>query len=279
MENGAYCVRAGQVCARWSAMQADAGEDEWGGDVASCTPGDMSDRWRARVLMHLNGYRFMAGLPSVADSPRKNREAQACALALHARGGLSHRLTEDEPCYSVDAAAGARNSNLDSSPAVGALSRYMIDPGANNFDSMLHRLWMLATQLGPVGVGSTDRFSCLHVIGGSEGALRDPPWVAWPPPGPVPHAASRADMTGWTVHSSAVNLSRAQVTLTVDGEVRAIEQRELNSAGPAGWGIAFRPDGWLSRVGETYRVRVDDVFGHDWEGPIEYEVQMIDCTQ
>ncbi len=276
MEDDSGCARRALVCARWSEMQAQDQEGEWEGDVNACVPGDMSADWRDRVRLHLNGYRFMAGLNSVQFDERKNRQAQDCALAIHAGGRLIHNLTDDMSCYTDDAALAARKSNLDSRPAIAALSRYMIDPGANNFGAMRHRLWMLAPELGPVGVGSTDRASCLHVIGGN-GNIRDPQFVAWPPAGPVPFEATRADQTGWTIHSNAINLSRANISLTVDGEARPIDVRTLDASGTAAWAMAFRPMGWSAEPGVAYTVRVDDVYGNNWEGPIEYTVEMVDC--
>ena len=57
----------------------------------------------------------------------------------------------------------------------------------------------------------------------------------------------------------------------------SVRFRQLLGEGPAGWALAFVPDGWRSEPGVRYDIRVDGVFGHNWEGPIEYSIEMVDC--
>ena len=281
LDNGNDCTRRGQVCARWHEMERVrmVGEGEWNGNVEMCELGHMSDEWRERVLTLVNGYRFLAGLGEVTLDPALNEKAQACAVAQHALGLLEHNLPTSAQCYSEAAREASKASNLHRRPAVAAMRDYIADPGRRNYTKMWHRQWILANQLGPVGVGSTNRYSCLYVWYGVEGDVNTPRWIAWPPPGPFPVGAGVADRMGWTIHSTSVNLSRAQVTVSVDGDTLPVEFRVLEGMGPAGWAIAFVPDGWNSRAGIAYDVRVDGVFGHDWEGPIEYRVEMTDCAQ
>ncbi|MEE2789248.1 MAG: CAP domain-containing protein [Myxococcota bacterium] len=281
LDRGERCARRGQVCARWADMERVRmlGEGAWGGDVAMCDAGDMSPEWRARVLTLVNGYRFLAGLGEVTVSDALNRKAQQCAVAQHALGSLEHNLPETAMCYSESSREASKASNLHRRPAVAAMRDYIADPGAQNFTKMRHRQWVLANQLGPIGIGSTDQFSCLYVWYGVEGDSTVPRWIAWPPPGPFPADAGVADLMGWTIHSTSVNLSRAEVTVRVAGVDQPIEFRTLEGMGPAAWAIAFVPVGWSSRPGVTYDVRVDGVFGQDWEGPIEYSVEMVDCGE
>ena len=79
------------------------------------------------------------------------------------------------------------------------------------------------------------------------------------------------------MQSSMINMSRATVSVTHNGEEMTINPRYLTAGGGASWGIAFDLVDWAPRVGETYRVRVDNLYGNGWEGPIEYDVQPVDC--
>ena len=277
--DGDRCARLGRVCSRWNEMRRveAIGEDEWNGNLAECIAGDMSADWRSRVLTLVNGYRFFAQLNEVTLDDSLNRIAQDCALAQNARGQLTHNLEDDARCFTDDAQHGSKASNLHHMPAVAAMRDYILDPGNRNWMRLLHRQWILANQLGPVGVGSTNRYSCLYVWYGEQGDGREPPWIAWPPPGPFPYDAGHADRTGWTIHSTRVNLSRAELTVSVDGVERPVRFRQLLGEGPAGWALAFVPDGWRSEPGVQYDIRVDGVFGHNWDGPIEYSIEMVDC--
>lgn len=274
--HGAECARTSAVCARWRATLADAEDGPWDGDVAQCRAGDMTPAWRARALARVNTYRFLAGLPDVETVAASDAIAQACALALHARGGITHRLEPDEPCYTPEAARGAAGSNIHSVPAVLSVAAYIADPGeGRNFETMTHRLWLLSTNIGPIGIGSTDQFNCVYLLGGRRSD--DPLWVAWPPPGPFPYDAGHADFTGWTVHSNRVNLSRATVRITVDGEERPVDFRQLRAEGGASQGVAFIPRGWASEPGVDYHVVVAGGFDRGQDVPIEYTVRMVDC--
>ena len=273
---GGDCPRSEAVCARWERRRT-LRDSEWHGNVAACEAGDMTPEWRAAAVEYVNIYRYLAGLYPVESVARLDEKAQACALALNARGQITHALMEDEPCYTPAAAEAAARSNIHSRPAVGATPDYMSDFGEVNFAGLPHRLWMLSLRLGPIGIGSTNGFSCMYVAGGAR--RDDPTWVAWPPPGPFPVSASSADRTGWSVHSSRVNLGRAAVTVTVDGEERPVTLRHLRAEGGASHGIAFIPEGWRSEAGVTYHVLVEGAFGDGSPVPIEYDVEMIDCAR
>lgn len=274
---GGECPRAEAVCARWASRHElrDRGGD-WDGNLEACEPGDMTQKWRRSAVAKVNVYRYLAGLPDVESDEELDAKAQQCALALNARGAITHHLEEDDPCYSDDAALAAMRSNIHSRPAVSATIDYIADHGPGpNYETLVHRLWILSANLGPVGVGSTNAFSCLWVAGGAR--RDDPLWVPWPPPGPFPFDAGHADRSGWSVHSNRVNMVRSTVTVTVDGEERPVRFRQLRAEGGASHGIAFVPDGWRSEAGTTYRVVVNGGIAGGAPVPIEYEVEMIAC--
>src|SRR5439155_10823493 len=94
-----------------------------------------------------------------------------------------------------------------------AINAFIEDPG--NDDTMVHRRWLLWEALTRVGLGSTDRYSCIVVDGRKLDVPSDPKrptepstvtsvrgWVAWPPAGPVPFdvfSVEHLDEIGWTV--------------------------------------------------------------------------------
>ena len=278
---GERCLRVEQVCGAWLATRRDQDDRDWEGNIEACDPADISPEWRAKALGRLNAYRAIAGLHTVENSPALDAKAQGCALMFNAASrvglGLTHMPSPDFPCYTDDAAEAAEASLLDTRPAVAAMPDYMVDPGQQNFGTMPHRIWVLANVLGPVGIGSTNEASCLYVHNGRVGSRRDPQWVAWPSPGPFPFDASYADMTGWTVQSSFVNLSSAELRVSVDGVPRQINTRTLHGGGGAGWALAFIPVGWRSEAGTTYHIDAYDE-RHD-EILLEYDVEMIDCEE
>ena len=271
---GERCLQVGRVCSQWLGTRDAVDPRDWDGDVATCEPGDMSEAWRALTLRRLNAYRIMAGLHPVSASPTLNQKAQACAL-LVATHGLDHRPPPEAPCYTQDGADGARASLLDRLPAVAALPDYILDPGAHNFRTMSHRVWLLANILGPVGIGSTNTSSCLWVHNGQVGSAREPVFTGWPGAGPFPYDAIMSDNTGWTVQTSTYNLAYGVVEVSVDGVPLEVDFRQLEGGGGARWSMAFLPVGWRPEVGTTYHIEVSD--RRSEELYLEYDVELIDC--
>lgn len=262
------------VCARWEAAREDTREASWSGNVSSCDAGDLDDEGRGRALTVLNAYRFLAGQPEVEDDPAKNAASQECALMMHANGTLDHYPSSSWNCYSSSGASAAGSSNIASGPAVMAMDMYMQDWG--NDTTIGHRRWILSNQLGPVGIGSTTSYSCLHVIYGSGSSSRS--WVAWPPEGYFPYEAltaggSSIDQNGWTVQSDSIDVSRADVSLSEDGVEKEVLTSSLLSGYGSTYAIKITPRGWQSRKGSVYRVTLGGL-----SQPIDYEVEMVDCA-
>jgi len=226
------------------------------------------------VLRRLNAYRIMAGLHPVTTRADLNHKAQACALLVAAHG-LDHRPPVDAPCHTEDGADAARASLLDRLPALAALPDYILDPGAHNFRTMSHRVWLLANVLGPVGIGSTNQSSCLWVHNGEVGSQRDPEFTGWPGAGPFPYDAVMSDNTGWTVQTSTHNLAYGVVQVSVDGVPKEVDYRQLEGGGGARWSMAFLPVGWRPEPDTTYHIEVSD--RRTEERLIEYDVELIDC--
>jgi hypothetical protein len=264
------------MCDRWLADRADMSEGSWSGSVAACNPGDVSADGRANALRVLNLYRWMVGLPEVVTDPGRDAMAQACALIMHANGSLSHDPPMGWSCWSSDGDTAAGSSNISSGPGVMSVDLYMVDPG--NPTTLGHRRWILANSTGPVGLGSTSEYSCMWVLGGAGGGTNA--WTAWPPPGPFPLEAvaplgfSSLDQTGWSLQSDGIDLSGAQVEITVDGDPRPVSVTTLLPGYGSASAISMIPSGWTAQPDTTYHVRVDGVAG----GPIEYDVQIVTCS-
>lgn len=267
-------TRAEEVCQRWAADRADLSEGSWTGNTSNCDAGDISGRGRENALRLTNLYRWMAGQPEVTDDPTRNAAAQECALMEHLHGSLSHYPDASWACYTAEGAGAAGSSNIASAAAVYAVDMYMLDWG--NETTIGHRRWLLSNQLGPVGIGSTNQYSCMWVIYGSGGGTA--PWVAWPPPGPIPEDAFfdggglGVDDTGWTLQSDSIDLSRATVTITSGGVDKPVTVSPLLSGYGSTYAIKMLPRGWRVHAGETYTVQVGGT-----SPAISYDVEVVGC--
>lgn len=263
------------MCDRWLADRIDMSEGAWSGSVGACDPGDVSASGRANALRVLNLYRWMVGLPAVVNDAGRDAMAQACALLMHANGMLSHDPPMVWTCWSSDGDTAAGNSNISTGPGVMSVDLYMTDPG--NPTTLGHRRWILSNSAGPVGLGSTSEYSCMWVLGGAGGGTNA--WTAWPPPGPFPFEAvaplgfASLDQTGWSLQSDGIDLSGAEVAITVGGDPRPVTVTTLAQGYGSTYAISMIPSGWTVQPDTTYHVRVDGVAG----GPIEYDVQVVTC--
>ncbi|MCK9462984.1 MAG: CAP domain-containing protein [Proteobacteria bacterium] len=261
------------MCERWNADRADLSEGAWSGSLDTCDAGDITESARESALRLVNLYRWLCGLPAVTDDATKNAGAQECALMMHANGTLNHYPPTSWTCYSDAGASTAGQSNIATAAAVGAVDLYMVDPG--NPTTIGHRRWILSNSLGPIGIGSTSGYSCMHVLYGSGSAGAS--WTAWPPSGQVPIAAftpswSSVDDTGWTVQSDSISLSSADVTVTLGGDDKPVTVTHLLEGYGSSSAISFIPSGWSTAAGNTYHVTLSGV-----SSPIEYDVEVIDC--
>jgi uncharacterized protein YkwD len=264
------------VCARWTADRANLSEGTWSGAVASCTAGDLSADARANALRLVNLYRWLAALPPVDTDPTRNQNDQACALMMRANNMLSHTPPNTWTCWTQAGADGAGSSNISGGQAVSSVDSYMIDSG--NATTIGHRRWILSNSLGPIGIGGTDRSSCLWTLSGTGRAAK--PWMAWPAAGVIPLQAmvgarggqQSVDVTGWTVQSDTINLAGAQVAVLADGVNQPVTVTQLDANYGSRYAIRFNPTGWTTQAGRTYAVAVTGI-----TPPINYTVQVVSC--
>ncbi len=266
----------GDICARWKSDRADLSEGTWSGNAASCDAGDMTAAARQNAYRLHSLYRFMAGLEPVQMTDEYNRLAQDCALLMTANGMISHMPDSSWKCYTAEAAMTANSSSLSGGGgAVSSVDGYMIDPG--NPTSLGHRRWILSNMLAGVGFGSTGMFSCQYQPP-TRPAAGAKPWTAWPPPGEIPIQAfssgffAMLDQTGWSVQSDTIDLTNAQVKVTLDGMDQAVSVTQLGSGYGSVFAMRFNPMGWTTAAGKTYHVAITGS-----SMPIEYDVQVVDC--
>ncbi|MFO0749989.1 MAG: CAP domain-containing protein [Myxococcota bacterium] len=261
------------VCARWKADRADLDEGSWTGSTQSCDAGALLEPGHGHALAQVNLYRFLAGLPPVAEDATKSEAAQACALLMHANNDIQHVVPTSWHCFDQIGASAAGLSNLATTPAVSSIDLYITD---EDIPTLGHRRWVLSNSLGPIGIGSTSRFSCLHVIGGDGRA--NARWTAWPPPGDVPYEAlehgrgESTDAAGWSVQSDAIDLRGANVTVTRDGTELDVQVRELASGYGSTFGLGIDPVGWQTEPGATYHVAVRGL-----SEDLDWDVHVVSC--
>ena len=260
-----------QVCERWNALES--WEGDWTGSTSECDAGDVLDPGRQNALDAINFYRWLVDEPEATLDDTRNATAQECALMMDANGSLSHNPPSSWACYTADGAGAAAQSNIATTPGVAAVHLYMVDPG--NETTLGHRRWILNPRTGPVGVGSTDAYSCLHVIGGSN--TGDNSWTAFPPPGFMPMEAysigwSSYDATGWSIQSSSMDLSNGEVTVTEDGAEVDVAVATLAGGYGSSSAIKITPQGWAAQQDAVYRVVVGGL-----PNPIDYEFTLIGC--
>jgi uncharacterized protein YkwD len=267
---------AAAVCARWTADRVNLSEGTWTGATATCTAGDLPADARANALRLVNLYRWLAQLPPVVTDPTKDAQDMQCALMMRANNMISHTPPTTWLCYSADGANAAGNSNVSSGPAVSSVDLYMIDPG--NATTLGHRRWVMSNSLGPIGIGGTDRASCMWTLGGTGRAGK--PWTAWPPPGIIPLAAMMpqargmtVDQTGWSIQSDNINLANAQISVTSDGVNLPVTVTQLDPNFGGRYALRFNPIGWTTTAGKTYAVAVSGL-----ATAIAYTVQVVACN-
>lgn len=81
------------------------------------------------------------------------------------------------------------------------------------------------------------------------------------------------DQTGWTIQSSVIDLSGAQVKVTDGGKDRPVTVSQLLPNYGSTWAIKMIPSGWTSEPGHTYTVAVSGV-----SQAITYDVEIVDCN-
>ena len=190
-------------------------EINWTGDVAFCQAGTTSSEFKDAVLIRLNYFRAMAGVPAnVTFSNNFNAMAQEAALIMSANDALSHFPSDSWDCFSFDGSEAASSSNLYlGRSGWDAVYGYMEDYGESNL-RVGHRRWILYPQTQIMGTGDIpDTTNALWVIDSNYFEPRlstREEFVAWPPPGNVPF---QVVFPRWSFSYPDADFSSATVTM------------------------------------------------------------------
>ncbi|GAB3694430.1 hypothetical protein GCM10027592_15330 [Spirosoma flavus] len=258
----------------------------WTGNLATCTPGSISQLAQDRTIQRINYYRRLVGLPdNMTFDPSRNTDTQAAALIMGANNKLDHEPASTSLCYSSQGYNGASNSNLGlgyhSSQAV---KQYIDDTGPGN-DFVGHRRWILYSRATSFGHGNTRAANPLFGFadalwianpGATPASL--PPYVAFPPAGYVPRNLIPAR---WSFSIPGANFSAATVTvqdelgvplsLTTHAPVSGYGDNTL------AWNLLPTDLAWNGSADKTYRVTVSNVVRNGTtQAPYSYTVVAID---
>lgn len=196
---------------------------DWSGDYDSCDPGDTSTAYKNSVLMQVNYFRAMAGVPaSVTFNETYNQKAQQAALMMSVNGDLNHTPPTDWTCYTAEGAEAAGSSNLGMS--YGGIPFEVGNYINEHLSSVGHRLWILYPQTQQMGTGDVPEsyppFPMANALWVFDDHIWDPrpttrdEFVAWPSPGYVPHPMV-PDL--WSISPTDTDFITATVTMTMDG--------------------------------------------------------------
>lgn len=223
---------------------------EWTGRVSECLAGDTSQAYKDAVLTRLNFYRAMIGVPaSVTFRADYSLRAAEAALIMSANDEISHFPEEGWICFSSLGAEGADNSNLAlGSAGTDAIDAYIVDAGPNY--RVGHRRWVVYPKTQVMGTGDIDppdgsdeqRANSLWIFDDHFGDPRPKTresFVAWPPPGYVPHTLV---YPRWSFQISGANFTNAVVTVSSNGVPLPVHKEKVET----GYGenaIVFVPHG------------------------------------
>jgi len=197
----------------------------WTGNLGTCNAGTNDAAFRDLVVLQINWFRAMAGVPAwITLNETYNAKDQQAALMMSANNLLSHYPTNTLTCYTADGAEAAGKSNLSlGSAGPEAIRGYAEDFGTNN-QAAGHRRWLFYPQTEEMGTGDIPRTDTawaanatwvvdLANISNPRPATREP-YVCWPPPGFVPYPVVYAR---WSFTYPNANFTNAGVAMSSNG--------------------------------------------------------------
>lgn len=255
----------------------------WTGQHASCSAGRTSAAFQEAVLLRINYFRAMAGVPgNVTLSDEYTRKAQKAALMMSVNRDLNHSPPQGWTCYSAEGAEAAGRSNLClGCYGYAAIDLYMRDSGVS---SLGHRRWLLYPQTQEMGTGDIPpaagypSSNALWVITGDYGGPRPETrqeYVAWPPPGYVPYQVVHSF---WSFSYPGASFGSATVSMSSGGHGIPVDVKPVAT----GYGentLVWEPDASFGTppVADTvYRVSVRNVLINQAWRDFNYSVTVFD---
>lgn len=258
------------VCALWNDVtQRARTAPAFTPGSGMCAPGTLPQATRDAAVLMTNAYRWLAGLPNVAENTDYSSAAQACAELMQANNMLSHTPPTSWTCYTALGAMGAGRSNITSggSSPVSSLAGW-VDDQRDLTMTLGHRRWVLFPPLGPIGYGQSQRYACQYILGTRGTATK--PWVAWPNEGVTPMESSTPL---WSFSSA-----RMGVTASTRAAVTANGMPVSVSAALRANGYGDPTISWMMpalTAGTVYRVTITGLTG---DATVNYEVRPVRCA-
>jgi uncharacterized protein YkwD len=262
---------------------ASAGvEMDWSGNHAACAPGDTSQAFKDAMLVRINYFRAMAGVPPLEGlSEEYNRKAQQAALMMSVNRTLSHAPDESWECYTTegDEAAGSSNLYLGRNGPT-AIDGYIADYGSGN-TAVGHRRWILYPQTEEMGTGDipfADGYPGANALWVFDDTLFGPRpetrdgFVAWPPPGFVPEGLV---FPRWSFSYPGADFYDTTIEMTVGGAPVSLNKLSVAN----GYGentVVWEPDPTTFAPETTYIVTLDNVQIEGSPQTFTYEVTLFD---
>jgi len=263
----------------------------WTGNRTTCDAGTTSAAFKDAVLLRINYFRAMAGVPAqVTLADTYSAKAQQAALIMSVNNQLSHNPPTTWQCYTADGAEAAGNSDL----FLGvygwdAITGYIRDPGGNN-GPVGHRRWILYPQTQNMGTGDIPpdggrAANSLWVFDSHVWEARPPTrdtFVAWPPPGYVPY---QVVFPRWSFSYPGANFSQASATMTRDGQSVPLRlETAVNGYGEntIAWAITGMEDWdpWPKPAADIpYRVTISNAIVGSTPTTFTYDVVVMDPAQ
>ncbi|WP_209400810.1 CAP domain-containing protein [Pseudozobellia sp. WGM2] len=248
----------------------------WTGDEASCNPGTTPQTIKDKIFLRLDYYRKAVGLNNtLTENSLKSTKSQDAALMMHTNGSLNHFPPNSWKCFSDAGKEAAANSLLTSISGAAAIDSYIRDQGAEN-GPVGHRRWLLWPRLQEMGIGNTNRYNALWVIGNAGTAPADAPdFIAWPPEGFIP---KQVVYPRWSFSIANADFSTTTVRMKYkNGGTVSLQTEDLSEAF-ADNTIVWQPDLNLNTIKSdtTFVVTLKSVVINGEETDFEYEVVVFD---
>jgi len=250
----------------------------WTGDIATCTPGTISQDAINKTLIRINYFRRCVGLnDNITFDATKSLKCQQAALMMQANNALNHYPPTTWTCWTQDGSDAAGSSNIASGyTPPGAITAYIQDNGtSNNFVG--HRRWILFSTSKVMGLGHTSTYNALWVTGngGNPVPANLPVFIPWPPKGYVPAPLVFAK---WSFSKRLADFTNAQVAMT-DSAGNAIPLTIISNT-DIGYGdntIVWEPTGinTTSTTDVKYNVTVSNVNINNVDSTYTYKVTII----
>lgn len=243
----------------------------------------------------LKQYRFLCGVPfeDVVWNPEQAELAFYASLLCSRLDRLTHEpprppgVTDRE--YELGR-KGAAESNLCAglTAPVACVDGWMDDSDALNIARVGHRRWILNPSMGSSGFGAVGRYAAMYAHDGSNQAVPDWDFVAYPARGHMPlelFSGYSGSRRAWSV---SPNPAKFRIPNKVDPVVTPLDARLSPRGAPlrldsvnvdrggfgSGPAIIFRPLDLALAHDAIYEVRIGGV-----EPPLRYVVHFIDLSR